>query len=247
MDETQTPPKPEAKSKVPYFILAGVIIHEAQWHGIASEFKALKARPDFNVRGEVKWRYFGPTNTDKENSVLHLDVNARHAFRDAMYAILVRRKAVKIVCCVTDTKAAYDLPYVKDQEDLYHYTYKAVSERFQYFLQDMERTVGERQLGLMVADHRGKPQDEGLRLRHHALVDENTPVFSTYSNYIETLFLTPSHHSVGIQFADMVAGAIGRHFNSRDSRYFIPLDSAFRRSPAGKVEGFGIVHFPRKK
>lgn len=244
IDESQTPPKPGQQGRPPYLVIAGVIIHEAQWHDISGELKALKAKPELNVRGEIKWRYFGPTNADPQNTVAHLDQAARDAFRGAFYSIIAKRKAVKIICCVTSVAAAYAQPYVNEAEDLYLYTYKGVSERFQYFLQDMERTVGSRQLGIMVADHRGKAQDDRLRSRHHALIDQNAPVFSTYANYVETLFLTPSHHSVGIQFADMVAGAIGRKFNSDDATYFDRIEPSFRRSAAGKVEGFGIVKFP---
>lgn len=246
IDESGSPPKPGQRRRPPYFIIAGVIIHEAQWHDIASELRALKAKPELNVRGEVKWRYFGPTNADPENTVAHLNQTARDQFRAALYAILTKRKAVKIICGVTSVAAAYELPYVNESEELYLYTYKGVSERFQYFLQDMERTVGSKQLGLMVADHRGKAQDERLRSRHHAMIDENAPVFSNYANYIETLFLTPSHHSVGIQFADMIAGAIGRRFNSDDGHYFDQIEGSFRRSATGKVEGFGIVKFPTR-
>ncbi|WP_416222322.1 DUF3800 domain-containing protein [Sphingosinicella sp. LY1275] len=96
----------------------------------------------------------------------------------------------------------------------------------------------------MVADHRGKAQDERLQRRHHNLIDDNAPVFSNYANYVETLFLTPSHNSVGIQFADMVAGAIGRRYNSQDHLFFDKIEGSLRRSPGGKVEGFGIVKFP---
>lgn len=244
IDESQTPPKPTQKGRPPYFVIAGAIIHEAQWHGIASELRELKARPQFNVRGEIKWRYFGPSNQDPENSVAHLDQAQRDAFRDAFYGILTKRKAVRIICGVASVEAAYALPYVNDQEDLYQYTYKGVSERFQYFLQDMERTVGSAQLGMMVADHRGKSQDETLQRRHHGLIEEEAPMFANYRNYIETIFLTPSHNSVGIQFADMIAGAIGRRYNSGDAHYFDKIEGSFRKSPNGKVEGFGIVKFP---
>ena len=51
---------------------------------------------------------------------------------------------------------------------------------------------------------------------------------------IETIFLTPSHNSVGIQLADMVAGAIGRKFNSGDTLYYDQIEPSFRRSSAGK-------------
>ncbi|WP_186378709.1 DUF3800 domain-containing protein [Sphingobium sp. B2] len=98
----------------------------------------------------------------------------------------------------------------------------------------------------MIADHRGKAQDENLRSRHHNLIDGNAPVFSSYPNYIETLFLTPSHHSVGIQFADMVAGALGRKFNSTDDRFYNRIEPALRKSAAGKIDGFGIAKFPTR-
>jgi hypothetical protein len=52
----------------------------------------------------------------------------RDKFRTAFFAILTRRKSVKIISCVTNVKQAYQMPYVKDEEDLYFYTYKPVSE-----------------------------------------------------------------------------------------------------------------------
>lgn len=163
-----------------------------------------------------------------------------------MFAIITRRKAVRIIACVTSVAAGYEQAYVDDEEDLYGYTYKCVSERFQYFLQDMGRTVGSSQLGIIVADHRGRSQDERLRLLHHDFIDRDAPIFANYANYVETLFLTPSHHSVGIQFADMVAGAIGRKFNSDDSFYYDLIERSFRRAANGRVEGYGIAKFPAR-
>lgn len=154
-------------------------MHEAQWHGVADELKKLCMRPEFNVTGEIKWRYFGPHNSDDDNSVAHLDQDQRDKFRDALFSIITRRKSIKIVACVADAEAAYANHYVNHQEDLYHYTYKPVSERFQYHLQDVSRIVGDKQFGIVVADHRGKKQDEGIRRKHHVLVDDEGMFSST--------------------------------------------------------------------
>lgn len=54
-----------------------------------------------------------------------------------------------------------------------------------------------------------------------------------------------SHMSVGVQLADMVAGAIGRKFNVGDDKYFQTLTGSFRASPSGNIEGFGLVKFPK--
>ena len=245
VDESGSPPKiGDARRR--YFVIAGVVMHESQWHGIAEEFKKLKARPEYNVKGELKWRFFGPDNKDKNNSVAHLSNEKRQKFREDVFAIITRRKSVKIIACASDSLSAYSRGYVKNEDDLYHFTYKPVSERFQYHLQDVSKVVGDKQLGIVIADHRGKKQDESFRNEHHRLVDSQSEFTSLYANYIETIFLTPSHLSVGIQFADMVAGAIGRALNSRDFTYAKLIKPAFRRSPAGKINGYGFIRFPAK-
>lgn len=222
-------------------------MHESQWHGIAKEIQQLRNKKEFQINGEIKWRYFGPDNSDKDNSVAHLDQPARDKFRQSCFEIITRRKSVKIIACAVDALAAYKLNYVRTPDDIYHYAYKAVSERFQYHLQDLSRSVGDKQLGIVVADHRGKKQDEWLRKQHHQLIDESAHFVSSYEHYIETVFLTPSHHSVGIQLADMVAGAIGRALNSKDSHFAKMIKPAFRQSPAGKIDGWGFVRFPGTK
>jgi hypothetical protein len=51
---------------------------------------------------------------------------------------------------------------------------------------------------------------------------------------------------VGIQLADMVAGAVFRNFNALDSRFYAQIEGAFRSSAQGAVDGFGLVRFPAK-
>ncbi len=243
IDESQTAPKPNSVCKVKYFVLAGVAIPEDQWRGIAQELKKLMEY--YKVKGEVKWRFFGPTNKDESNPFLKMDMDTRHLFRKSFYSIISKRKSVRIIAAVTDIRKAYSKAFVNDEEDLYSYTYKRISERFQYFLQDLERNVGSKQNGIIIADHRGRAQDEGLRIRHHAFLDGNEDFSSTYNNILETVFFTPSHHSVGIQVADMVAGAISRKYNSSDDTYFKEILPLFRRSPTGEIAGWGLISFPK--
>ena len=244
IDESGTPPKPSAKNPKPYFVIAGVIIHEAQWHEIAKELRQLRSRAAFKVFGEIKWRYFGSQNDDKDNTLSHLSQQDRDKFRSLFFKILTRRRSTKIVCCVTDVVLAYKQKYVRDEEDLYFYTYKPVSERFLYFLQDTTKETGARHLGIMVADHRGKKQDDSLRSGHHRLVEDQGAHTSKYGNFVETIFMTLSHLSVGIQFADMVAGAIARGFNSADWTFFQMIRSAIRTDARQDMLGHGVVKFP---
>jgi uncharacterized protein DUF3800 len=245
IDESGTPPQPTSRKSNPYFIIAGVVMHETQWHGVASEIKSLCAKPRYNVTGEIKWRYFGGHNSDSKNTVGHLDQPTRDDFRREFFGIIKKRKSIKIIACCACVEAAYETDYVAHAESLYHYTYKPVSERFQYHLQDLSRSVGEKQLGIVVADNRGRKQDETFRLKHLDMVERSNLFISNYENFVESLFLAPSHHSVGVQVADMVAGAIGRHFNQNDSTFFNEILPSFRSNSAGNINGFGLVKFPK--
>jgi hypothetical protein len=244
LDESGSVPKPKTPDKRPYFVMAALVMHEAQWHGVASEFRAILKQ--FGIRGEIKWRYFGQHNNDPDNSVAGLDGGARDQLRKKLFEIITARKSIKIIACVTSAASAYALDYVNDADDLYLYTYKTLTERFQYYLQDMSRAVGDKQLGIVVADHRGKAQDDLLRKRHAGLVAERGVFTSAYQNYVEIVFLTPSHYSIGIQLADMVAGAIGREYCARDDRYATLIRGSLRASARGTVDGFGLVKFPTK-
>ncbi len=244
VDESGHPPKQQKIGQRPFFVIAGVIMHEDQWPSVASEMNALRAKPEYRVSGEIKWRYFGPENTDRDNSVAHLDADARAKFRKELFSIITKRKSIRIVSCVCDCRLAFQRKFIVGPEHIYRYTYKSVSERFQYYLQDTSRMVGSKQHGIIVADHRGTDQDKALRKHHHDLVDDEALFVSDYKNYIETVFLTPSHHSVGIQLADMVAGAIGRAFNTPEKEYADLLHGSFRSRPDGSIDGYGLVKFP---
>jgi hypothetical protein len=248
IDESGTPPKPEQRDPKPYFIIAGVTVPEGQWQAISQEFSQLKREKKFRVKGEIKWRYFGPSNRDPANSISHLSTTEKDEFREQFFAILTKRNSVKIICCVASVSACYSKAYITTDELLYQYTYKPVSERFQYYLQDLSRIAGSAQLGIIVADHRGRKQDEALRHHHQRLLGQANMNMAQYNNILETIFLTPSHLSVGIQFADMVAGAIGRRFNSNQQgadKFYNLIAGSFRKNPnTGAHEGYGLVRFP---
>jgi Protein of unknown function (DUF3800) len=168
---------------------------------------------DQEGKGEIKWKYFGTGNDSNDNSIAHLNRDERDDLRVQLFKILTSRKAVKIVCCVTSIEAAYGRPTIVNQNDVYHLTYKGLTERFQYFLQDASRITGQQQYGLVVCDHRMGSDDKKLRKHHHELVEKSYQFTSTYENFIETIFFSPSEVSIGLQLADMVAGAVHRSFH----------------------------------
>lgn len=243
IDESGTPPPAHKAADTGYFVLGGVVVPEEVWVKLAHELKRLKAA--YSVRGEVKWRHFAPDKGGRQTPLSHLSPELKAAFRSDLYKALVAFKSVKIISVVVHVALEYQRGYVNTPDDMYWLAYKQLTERFQYYLQDLSKLIGHTVHGIVVCDNRGAADDENLRKLHSKLMQGGSDNGSNYANLIEGCFIAPSHMSVGIQFADLVAGAIFRKFKSSDCRFYDQISAAVRTSPAGKVEGFGIVKSPR--
>ena len=242
VDESGTAPNKPGRQK--YFVLGGVVIPEGVWHQVEKELQEAKAK--FDIFGEIKWRFFSPHNKDKGNSLAHLEEGDRNQFRDSIFEIVTSRRSLRILSVVTSVDAAYDLDHINSADELYHFTYKPITERFQYYLQDIERGSGVDTYGIIVCDHRGPRDDKRLQELHQRLVKQDGVFSSQYKNMIEGLFIAPSHWSVGIQFADLIAGAIYRKFENGDDRYYSRIKSSFRADSRGDIMGYGLVKAPAK-
>jgi hypothetical protein len=243
IDESGTPPSPQ-KLRHKYFVIGGIIVPEEKWHKMRDGILGLKLRR--KIVGEIKWRYFAPGNNEAPNPMKDMSKDIRDAIRSEIYEkIICSERSIKTIGCVTCIEAAYDRPTINTRDDLYEHTYKPVSERFQYHLQDLTRQVGRSELGIVVSDHRGHEDDKRFRAHHEALLRGAGDYVSKYQNLVESLFFVPSDLSIGIQLADMVAGAIWRKYEAGDNRWFDLLKPSIRCSKEGAIEGYGIVKFPK--
>ncbi len=245
VDESGTPPPLDRQNNTPLFVLGGIVIPEDFWSKIASDLRRLKEH--YKIEGEIKWRYFAPSKAEsKKHSLSHLNFSEKEELRTKLYEIIRDYRSIRLISVIVNVRLAYTIPYVKNADDLYWYSYKQLTERFQYYLQDLERTVGQRVNGIVVCDHRGPKDDTRLRELHHQMLIGKKGTFSHYENLIEGLFIAPSHLSIGVQFADMIAGAVFRAYSVNDRRYWNQIETSFRKSNKGKVEGYGIVKFPKE-
>ena len=234
---------PENKKHTDCFVIGGVIIPEIHWHEIYKKLRDIKKQ--YNITSEIKWRYFSPDNKDENNGMKHLSFEQKNEVRTKLYNIITSYKSVKIISVVTNIEEAYKLPYIKNSNDLYWYSYKQVVERFQYYLQDLSRDSGVEFNGLVIIDNRLSCDDDRLRTLHHKLMLVNREHYSNFNNLIEGLFIAPSHLSVGVQFADLVSGAVFRKFEKDDDKYYNQIKNSIRNRD-GNINGYGIVEFPKQ-
>lgn len=244
IDESGTIPPQNKTATNLFFTLGGVIIPEDHWHEIEKEMIHLKNH--YKVEGEIKWRYFAKDRSEVTKTPLsHLAVQEKEELRNALYTMMTKFKSVKLISVVVDVRRAYLLDYVQTENDLYWFAYKQMTERFQYHLQDISRVVGSKINGIIICDHRQPKDDLLLRHLHQKLLTRTKLHHTFYDNLVEGVFMAPSHLSVGIQFADLVAGAVFRKYVRNDNRYFNLIRDSFRKSSTGKIEGYGLVKWPK--
>ncbi len=237
IDESGTPPSRPNPAQ-PYFTLGGAIIKASDWHRIADDVHGFAVQ--HRLRGELKWRFFAPSNQAEDNPMREMDAAKRKELSLA-FARLLAKTPVTIIACVTDIEAAFRYGSVTDQQSLYHFAYKPLSERFQYFLQD------QKSIGIVIADHRGRDNDRLFKAHHQALVSKKGANVSAYGRFVEGLFMQDSHQSIGIQIADFVAGAIHRAYSTDDPVHAKILKPLIRAKPNGDWVGFGVVQHPRER
>jgi len=134
-------------------------------------------------------------------------------------------------------------------DDIYATALMFIAERFQRFLAHRD------DYGAVILDHREGTQDERLRRFFRRLADNGTP-YTRLERIVDPILLSPSHHTLGIQAADLVVGSslsISRAHTSRISQkrariareVHERLLPCFARHPhTGAIDGVGIKRFP---
>ena len=127
-------------------------------------------------------------------------------------------------------------------EDVYATGLMFLAERFHRLLE------AEDDLGLIVVDSRFREDDRRLRRVFADLTKDGTP-YMQLPRIIEGLFLGPSHHSIGLQCADLVvACTAGAERGVGQARgYLRKLLPRLAVHPAtGELEGVGLKRFPEQ-
>lgn len=242
VDESNPAPAQITRSSKRYFVLGGVAVPELNWHSLSRTLNNIKSHR--GIRGEVKWRYFSPHNNDRDNPMRHLNKLERDEVREDMFAALRTRHHICSLAVVASVHDALQLPYVNNDDDLYFYCLKILTERFQYRIQEVNREYNINRHGIVVIDGRDPGKDDKIREMHDRLVTQQSAFSSDYNNLVEGLFIAASHLSPGTQFADLIAGAT-HHYFSRGFKHWLERGlPTFRQSEDGRVEGRGIAFFP---
>ena len=170
--------------------------------------------------------------------VLLKDRALRARFLERLSGLMVATDFVAIACAIHkhDFRARYAVP-----ENPYHLAMGFGLERLGHWL--LERGQAGRPTHI-VCEKRGAKEDADLQRAFRRVCQGQNATGQTLS--LELVMADKQSNSAGLQFSDLIARPIGRHVldPAQPNRAWDIIATKFRRSPAGKIEGWGLKVFP---
>jgi hypothetical protein len=213
------------------FALGGVAVRDSEWSLLRDLWQKTLRDGGWPLDRELKWHGIRTGEVPPE-------------LADAVYAMLAAAPITCFVCLLDlDLGREAEPAFFATPEETYATALMFLAERFQHHLQTVE------DVGLIVVDSRHREDDSRLRRFFSYLQAEGTP-YMKLSRIVEGLFLGPSHYSVGLQCADLVAAATAaaQRGVGQGSGYLRRVEPRFARHPStGVIDGVGLKRFPERE
>lgn len=222
----------------PVFVLAFCICHkDAYRRTVLPAVQQLKL--DFWGHDAVVLHSHEIRKSRGDFSIL-FNAEIRAAFLERLNGV-IESAEFTLVAAVVDKAKLVDRYAVPN--DPYEIALGFCMERLQMFL--VERGQADATTHLLI-ECRGKAEDDKLELEFRRIRDGANRVGPMPN--LAVRFVDKKHNSPGLQLADLVAHPVGRHVITPDqpNRAYELVEPKFRRSAAGKIDGFGLKVFPRR-
>jgi hypothetical protein len=211
------------------FAVGGLAVRADQWDELRAHWEAALQAHGWPHDREAKWHGIRTGVVPP-------------ALADALFDGIRRSP---ITCFVTVLRPLAgrrrDEAFFATDEDTYATALTFLAERYQRWLAELGSH------GVIVVDSRREDADERVRRFFERLHRDGTP-YVRLERIVDALFLGPSHHSVGLQAADLVVAstlAAQRGELGDASRWHKQLLPRFARHPAtGEVDGVGLKRYP---
>lgn len=166
-----------------------------------------------------------------------MNAQRRAEFMSDITSMIEMAPFTLIAAAIHKVKLAERYPHTP--QNPYHLALKFGLER----IENHRRDTGDAGKLHVVFESRGRNEDRELELEFRRVCTDNA--LKTTLDH-EPVFSKKDANHCGLQLADLVARPIGlRQLNSgQQNRAYVVLEKKFRRSPQGKIDGWGLKCFP---
>jgi hypothetical protein len=212
------------------FALGGIAVRDTDWPQLRRVWQETLAAAGWPLDREIKWHGIRTGEVPPP-------------LADAVFDALATAPFTAYVSLLDlELGPAREPDFFRTPEDVYATGLMFLAERFHHLLD------AEDDLGLIVVDSRFREDDQRLRRFFADLTKDGTP-YMQLPRIIEGLLLGPSHHSIGLQCADLVVAmtASAERGGGQGGGYLKKLLPRFATHPAtGEIDGVGLKRFPEQ-
>ncbi|HRD23088.1 MAG TPA: DUF3800 domain-containing protein [Candidatus Hydrothermia bacterium] len=233
----------------PYYVRATFLMLASDWKKLNVRFREIKQRFKLPLEEEIKWSYLWQLKKYKrdgrniqENKPFYFlknrDYNHVIDFVDSSLELLSDLSYVKIIITVTSNSHC---PRI-NENDIYKMHIQDNMQRIEMELQDQEDN-----LCVLFIDSISEKKNKFLRDVYFDMCQKGDFI-QNYSHIKDSLNLEYSHHSVGIQLGDYVAGSFGGFLKGYEEskKIFNNKIKPYLRTGSNKeILGFGIMEVPK--
>lgn len=236
----------------PFYIRTTLVINAAQWKQLNKQFKELRKKYGLEKIKEVKWAHIWSLRSfqkykkpipDKHylKQYESFDYHSLIKFAEETLALLNNIEEKKIIATYTKNENKHI-----SEKSMLAFHLQEQMQRIEMLLQNDSDN-----LGVLFFDPVSPEKNEMFRQIYNALFQDGDFI-PEYKFIKDSLNIENSHHSVGIQIADFISGsfsAVLKHSDQKDyslgiKMFFDYVYPHIRRSPVGKIMGWGIREVP---
>jgi hypothetical protein len=242
--------------EAPFITLVGLIVPNEKWKELNTKLGELKSEFFGNPKYNLKYIRRKRDDPDKKWDQLSEVEKAR--FNEKFHTLL--NENVNIIVALIDRSKMKS----KTVQTYFKVAYSFLLERFEYFLRDFKNCYGS-----VVMDYaRNSPEINSLRNLHEQDLENGVRVWhgnlilldregqwkeiltnqerrEPLTRIVESLTFEKDDKNNFLQISDLIAGAFAYEYNRNVDKFSSPYKELLRKSPNGKVEGYGLKIFPK--
>ena len=235
----------------PYYIRTTVIVPAQKWKKITSYSLKCKDKYNLPIEKEIKWNFLWSLVKNKGQKI---DINKPYYFLrdipfkqifnyfDELLVILSAMEGIRVICSITDNNNC-----VKNEENnLLKFHIQNHMQRFQMELQPSDGFGVFFIDPISVCNKHSEKKDDYLREIYNQIY-RSGDFISKYTCIKDSLNIEYSHHSTGIQLADIISGVVSSFLrgNSESTKVFYKrIYPHLRRGGHDQILGYGLMEVP---
>ena len=240
--------RPKSLRAHPYYIRSALIVSSEEWKAINNRMRYLK-KSMLNLSPnnyEIKWSYLWNKKSYERKGEEIPQSKAFYFLNDIEYDTLIDfvDKALGILSEISYCRIILTVTFNRNHsEDIY----KIYRWHIQDIMQRIEMELAPNNLGVLFIDPVSTDKNKLFRDVYHDLY-RNDLFINEYTCIKDSLNIEYSHHSVGIQIADYIAGCFSgflRGFKVSTGMYSKRVTPFLRCDENNNILGYGIREVPR--